>query len=451
MNERSVLFQICGVGQHSTADVFEAYQVSTRGADTPQISQATDFSRLGSGADRTALTFQWTPENNTTFKSATGGNAAGSERASGDEPPGGDQPPARKSANHIPSKFMDVGNGPHTAEVDAILRGFSIGPEAPQNTGPLYRASATALDSAQYPVSTDTAHASVIGWANDHGNDPAALNELTNKLPQLRSEGVQTIGMEFLDKNGEQIAQKYLDSRTDTNRQRLLEYLKGQYNSSGADGQTADNLVKVIEAAGDNGMKVKGLEPNVDHLLSPEGGFRTLHNGLMNMTENERPILQAYLNGDKSVKPQLESKLAGMDQQSRDNFFHLLDQMQQSKSPIQLLKPEGDPGHITLPPSQQDSEESPDPAWSALKQELRNSTWAQRISETVNNPDHPSKMIVYAGPGHFERQDPQDHHIDRVGQHVQSASEGILPDALKALGIDAYITYPSMAERDQHH
>ena len=343
---------------------------------------------------------------------------------------------------NLTNQGLDSRSGPGK-EVSAILNGFSIDHAA-----------------------TDHAPA-VVAWPNDHSNNPKALQEFTNSLPRLKREGVQSVGMEFLDKNGEKMAQKYLDDRAahkskselDADRKNLTDYLHGQYNSSGRDGRMTDDIVKAIEAAGDNGMRVVGLEPNIDHILSPTGGLRFVHSGLRHMTEDDRGAVNDYLDpkgkvdSRQAAREKLDGELknAGWDERRRNSYFKALDQMRNANPPMTLPDNPKDPGYIKLPPDK-DSEQHPDGHWGALKQEWRNKAWAQNISDVIGDPHNPkTRMVVYGGIGHFERPQAKDPKLQRNGQHQVSGREEILPDYLKKLGIDSYVEYPNALERRTHH
>jgi hypothetical protein len=309
------------------------------------------------------------------------------------------------------------------------------------------------------PTKSSSFDATVTGWGNSHNaHSKKDSDDIIGKMGQMEKEGVKYLGMEFLDKKGEAIAQRYLDARAahrpeaeqSADRRELLDYLKGQYDSRQDRGSNAEDMVKVIEAAGDHQMRIVGLEPGVDHLYSATSGFREVHAGLRQMTGEQRDSLSKYLDPNASdserAEPRgnLDERLrgAGWDQSRRDDFFHKLDEMRQGDPPLKL------PADLRLPPDK-DTDQHPDQAWSALKQEWRNATWARRIAETVGDPQHPSgKMVVYAAPGHFEPSRASNAMMARVGQSHLPPGTSLLPDELGRLGINSYHTFPTTAERE---
>jgi len=144
------------------------------------------------------------------------------------------------------------------------------------------------------PTPTGSFDATVTGWGTAH--KVGESKEFIERTPEMQAAGVRYVGMEFLDKKGEQIAQKYLDdraahkSKTEQNadRKKLLDYVRGQSDSPDPQRRDAEDLIKVMEAASDHGMRVVGLEPGIDHLYSGTGRFRLVHSGLRHMTEPTR-------------------------------------------------------------------------------------------------------------------------------------------------------------------
>jgi hypothetical protein len=295
----------------------------------------------------------------------------------------------------------------------------------------------------------------VLGWGDIHTEIDNKENFI-HSLPDFKAHGGTHVAFEFLENGtGRQgpdgsylsggvqrqiddyfTARESGDKETIAQKRReLVSYLAGQFTAEpgGPSGAIiAEELMKMVDATADAGLKMIAIEPRIDHAYRSGDGYSLLHTGLESLKPDDESALRAYLTpGATSSRSELSSpgdpfaesrnKLAASlppewSPEQRNRFFGMLDEMREAKPPVTL------PEKFTLPRPHAD-DTCGDEVWRAVQQNWRNATWASVISNTMQTYDTthpgvpPSRVMIFAGDGHFENPPPGVKHVlDRLQQ-----------------------------------